>query len=142
MRKIAHFGIAVGAMLAGCAMFQRDGGMAPMAANCTAGSCTFTVTVTGCGKAQIVPSADPIVVDAGYNGAMHWVLDAPSGWRFAANGIDIDQLGHNEFDSMSHSPGKVTWNNRHHHKGQHYKYTINVTRPGGGNCAYDPTIMN
>lgn len=143
MKTIAHFGLILATSLAGCALFERDGGVTPMATpNCTAGSCTFKVKVTGCNANQISPSAEPIVVDPHYHGAMHWELDAPNGWSFASNGIDIKQLGHNEFDSMNHSPKKVTWNNKHNHKNQPYKYSINVTPPGGGNCHLDPTIMN
>ena len=59
------------------------------ATNCSQGACTITVKVTGCSGTQIMPSIEPVWVDPGYAGPMHWKLDAPPGWKFAQPGIVI-----------------------------------------------------
>ena len=137
MKKTAPI-LAVAALaLASCS------GMQPMgrgASNCLQGSCTFTVTVSGCSASQITVSQDPIWVDPAYRGPMHWELNAPTGWKFARPGIDI-QGNSGEFDNLSHGAQKVTWNNNHRTV-QPYKYNIVVEPPGGGTCHKDPTVMN
>ena len=137
MKKTAPILVLAALALGSCS------GMMPMgrgASNCVQGSCTFTVTVTGCSDTQIKESHEPIWVDPGYRGPMHWELRAPAGWKFARPGIDIKNNS-GEFDNLSHGASKVTWNNNHRTV-QRYKYDILVEAPDGRICRKDPTIMN
>jgi hypothetical protein len=145
MNKIARIGIVLSLLVAGCAMFHDDSHAPKMSpsprplGNCGGGGCTVEVTITGCSPSRITASREPIVVDPGYTGPMHWKIVTP-GWNFADPGIQVHDPNA-EFSTVSNGANVVTLNN-HHRTTKIYKYAINVRQGSGPVCTNDPTIMN
>ena len=116
---------------------------AKLTANCKSGTnnCKVVITMSaGCGSG-IKVAPDPIVVEE-QNVTIVWVIQAKD-WAFEGPGIVIQQAG-DAFSPVKKESSTMTMAvNKGNRKGA-FKYDINLrdTRPEGGVCTLDPTIVN
>ena len=111
--------------------------------NCKGGAnnCKVVITMSaGCGSG-IKVAPDPIVVEEA-NVNIVWVVQAPF-WSFEDGGIFIHQANDAFAAPKKESSTMVLVLNKGNRKGAFkYDITLRDTRPNGGVCKLDPTIVN